>query len=328
MIRRPARLVIIGRTGDGKSSVANRLATALGHKNEPLFHESSTAHSNCDPPKAHEIAGVVILDTPGLMDTRGVEHDEVNIRCIVDRLRECGYVHGYLLVINEQAPRFDDGMQNAVKLFVDSLGNDFMNNFGIVFTRAYGGKSLAQSRRITHEVVEIISRKTGVKICADKIPSWQIDCHPEEQANLGVPASIIARRKSSTAEAIGNILGWTSSQQPLSTLHAVYGEYEQMAKRREAQRVAAEKEQVAQKEREQAEKERARADRASKDASEARKQLDTVVNENRGLKNLAKGVAAAAVVAGVVAAVATAPASGTAAVAGVGTRLLIGAVLL
>ena len=49
-----------------------------------------------------------VVDTPGLLDTKEV--------------------------LQLSGPRFDDRMQNADKLLVDSLGPAFLNNLEIVFT--------------------------------------------------------------------------------------------------------------------------------------------------------------------------------------------------
>ncbi len=65
---------------------------------------------------------VDVIDTPGLMDTAGVVEDEANLRQIIDGARRRPFLNAVIVVVNEQAPRFDDGMQSAVKLLVDSFG--------------------------------------------------------------------------------------------------------------------------------------------------------------------------------------------------------------
>merc|ERR1712008_494158 len=66
-------------------------------------------------------------------DTGGVSQDEANIQKIVETVRHEGFVNALLLVVNEECPRFDDGMQNAVKLVVDSFGENSVHRLGILY---------------------------------------------------------------------------------------------------------------------------------------------------------------------------------------------------
>jgi predicted GTPase len=139
-------VLVVGRTGDGKSAVCFCFAKHLGLQGPTPFEESDSLS-----PHTHEVShcilkGIVVADTPGLMDSRGVTQDEANLKKIVDWARAAGVVHAVLFLVNEQAVRFDDGMQNAIKLLVDSFGPAMLGHVGIVFSHAYGDVTPEKAR--------------------------------------------------------------------------------------------------------------------------------------------------------------------------------------
>ena len=173
------------------------------------------------------VPGTKVTDTPGLMDTNGVEKDEENISKIVRYVRA-------LVSVNEQADRFDSGMQDAVKLLVDSFGPTCMNNMGIVFTKAYGVISSEISRKRAAQIAELITKRTGFTV--PYIPSWQIDCKPEEIATtFGLPQSEIAKRTTKRDDTLKEVLRWAWGNNPIDTTGATVAEYEQRRLAREAE---------------------------------------------------------------------------------------------
>lgn len=127
-------LVAIGRTGDGKSAFCKRFAAFLGHTGSVPFADSQSSHSHTHDPAIFEYEGWRIVDTPGLMDTDGLEKDEENLEKIVTTLRNLGEINLFVLVVNYGNHRFDHGMQDAIKLFYDSFGPNFIKNLAVVFT--------------------------------------------------------------------------------------------------------------------------------------------------------------------------------------------------
>jgi len=187
-------IIVIGRTGDGKSTLCNSILEVLKHPTKP-FSESSSAKSHTHEPmkctvERPDLQDIMIMDTPGLMDSDGVEKDEMNIQLIVEAVSACESISSFILVVNEQANRFDDGMQNAVKLFVDSFGPESLNHMGIMFTKAMGpekppGSADSRQKR-TEEITTLIKKRTGIDI-RKAFPSWRCDSHPENMAVWGVP---------------------------------------------------------------------------------------------------------------------------------------------
>ena len=101
------------------------LAVHLGlpKENDIIFQTSSGGNSFTNKPTSwmDGTSSFRVVDTPGLLDTNGILQDESNIENIVHYVAGIEYVNGFYLVVNEQSPRFDDGMQNAVKLLVESI---------------------------------------------------------------------------------------------------------------------------------------------------------------------------------------------------------------
>jgi hypothetical protein len=122
-----------------------------------------------------------------------------------------------------------------------------------VFTRAYGDKSPQDAAAWVGEFRQLLQAKLGAGFTVPgTVPCFQVDSHPEQQLDVGVPADEVEANRCATSAQLAAVLQLASSKVPgLSTEHAVFGEYEVHKARRDADaaRVAAE--------------ERARADAAA-----------------------------------------------------------------
>lgn len=95
-------------TGHGKSSTANSLAGS------EFFKISSSVNSETDKVKglATTFLGennrdkVIIIDTPGIGDSKG--RDTEHIANMVYNLKQIGFVHTFLIILNSEDIRFND----------------------------------------------------------------------------------------------------------------------------------------------------------------------------------------------------------------------------
>eukprot|EP01004_Peranema_trichophorum_P005859 NODE_4701_length_1128_cov_11.772139_g4168_i0.p1 GENE.NODE_4701_length_1128_cov_11.772139_g4168_i0~~NODE_4701_length_1128_cov_11.772139_g4168_i0.p1 ORF type:complete len:342 (-),score=53.87 NODE_4701_length_1128_cov_11.772139_g4168_i0:101-1078(-) len=224
-------ICFVGRTGDGKSASANTVSKTIGG-GEP-FSESSGSHSHTHLPNTITIGENILVDYPGLLDSAGVEKDERNLTIIVDHSKQLGHINALILVINENVCRFDSGMQDALKLFVDSFGSDIISHIGILFTNSCGIVSNEESAQRLAEITNILSDRLNLPI--SHFASWRIECRPEKLRNIGVSEDKIEEIRRRNDIAVGDLIRWSNSRRPLSTEDAVYGEYEERRRAREAE---------------------------------------------------------------------------------------------
>jgi putative ribosome biogenesis GTPase RsgA len=103
-------IVLLGGTGDGKSTCGNQICMRLGLGNCP-FSESASCFSHTSKPSKAVINRFTVVDTPGLLDTGGQDEDIINLKAIVRFCqKELSHVNTFLLVVN-YLRRFDHGLQ-------------------------------------------------------------------------------------------------------------------------------------------------------------------------------------------------------------------------
>lgn len=244
--------LLLGQTGAGKSTVAQALATHLGHVGI-VFEASDKIEAHTQKPKSVTVGGIKVTDSPGLMDTEGRGKDMKNMELIVTTAKSDTGLHAAILVLNEANDRFDSALQDCLKLFVDSFGPEILARIAVVFTRA-GAKTAVEAMHRVTAMAGVLRQLTGVPV--DTFPVFQIDAGVDSDARFS-PA-YVAERKALNSRALDALVMWIRTQSPISTADFKIGEYAEAKRIREEQERAAEQ------------KKRADAEAAARQAAEQR----------------------------------------------------------
>jgi len=128
------RIVVIGSTGSGKSSLCNVIAGKDTQDSLfPVGHDmsSKTWQTTVASVKWRGDVNdmdIDIIDTPGMDDPAGPDKDAKNIKEMVKKLKDLGTVNLFFVVFNGARPRLDRTLTELLKIFQTVFGKDFLTS--------------------------------------------------------------------------------------------------------------------------------------------------------------------------------------------------------
>ena len=149
-------LLVIGKTGTGKSSVCN-VVSGLPH--DSLAFPVGTGALSCTQATALTTAHfrgdsarpIALIDTTGFDDPQSDTDTRIIEELKTTLMTRCKYVNLFAITVNGQNPRLDGSLVEMVRILEDMFGQTFWKHCLIIFTRMSMDQKARKKRRATNQ---------------------------------------------------------------------------------------------------------------------------------------------------------------------------------
>ena len=131
-------LLLIGKTGDGKSTLGNFLL----NDGKEHFKPYDTSESGTQTSVAEKVGNLTIIDTPGLLDSSNQAGDKnvdaEHYKEMINLIKKRQNLKGILIIKDSNNIRFSSDIQEMIKVMCNTFDNPkIFKNVAFVFTKFY-----------------------------------------------------------------------------------------------------------------------------------------------------------------------------------------------
>ncbi|GAT99074.1 AIG1 family protein putative [Entamoeba histolytica] len=129
------KLLLIGNTGDGKSSLGNFILKDNKFKASDAAKSVTQETSGCYG--EDDRSDIFVIDTPGFNDSNGgINKDRQHMSEMVNYIKEREGLKGIVIILNFTNPRLSDSIQTMIKMICKIFPiSDFWEHVCIVWTK-------------------------------------------------------------------------------------------------------------------------------------------------------------------------------------------------